>query len=119
MEKYKYYCEKCKYGTNIKNSIERHNLSNYHVTGIKTRKEKENKIIYICNKKDCEYQTINKSNFELHNLNNHSTKEERKKNFKYYCELCDFGSLAETLFINHNESNVHKKICEISKKILK
>ena len=51
MEEHKYYCEKCNYGTNIKNSIERHYESSYHKTGIKTRKEKENKVLYEC--KDC------------------------------------------------------------------
>jgi len=118
MEEYKYFCEKCQYGTNIKNSIERHNESNYHKTGIKTRKEKENKVSYECKEcKENKYITDNKSNYVLHKLNNHSTKEERKKEFKYYCELCDFGVFAETIFNIHKESKVHKKILEISKQI--
>lgn len=119
MEKYKYFCEKCKYGTNIKKSIERHNESNYHITGIKTRKEKENKVSYECKEcKENKYITDNKSNYVLHKLNNHSTKEERKKEFKYYCELCDFGVFAETIFNIHKESKVHKKILEISNRVI-
>lgn len=116
MEQYKYYCDKCQYGTNIKNSIERHNDSSYHKTGIKTRKEKENKVSYEC--KECKYITNNKSNYVLHKLNNHSTKEERKKEFKYYCELCDFGVFAETTFNIHTESKAHKKILEVSNRVI-
>ena len=119
MTDYKFFCEKCKYGTNIKNSFERHNESNYHITGIKTRTVKKNKIIHQCDHKDCNYKTDKTSNFNTHKLNNHATKEERKKEFKYYCDLCDFGVFAESAYITHNESVVHKKIYDIVKKLQK
>ena len=41
------------------------------------------------------------------------TKEERKKEFKYYCEACDFGNFSKGLFKlhmdtkhNYNSSNI-------------
>jgi hypothetical protein len=38
---------------------------------------------------------------KLHYLNNHANKEERKKDFKYYCEPCDFGNFSKSLFKLH------------------
>lgn len=111
MEEYKYFCEKCQYGTNIKKSIERHNESNYHITGIKTRKEKENKVSYECKEcKENKYITDNKSNYILHKLNNHSTKEERKQQFKYYCDNCDFGVFTESSLEIHKHSLRHNRL---------
>lgn len=119
MDKYKYFCEKCNYGTDIRYSLIQHEETELHITGIKTRKEKENKVSYECKEcKENKYITDNKSNYILHKLNNHSTKEERKKEFKYYCELCDFGVFAETIFNIHKESKVHKKILEISNRVI-
>ena len=113
-EVYSYFCEKCQYGTNIKNSFDRHNTSNYHITGVKTRKVKINKISHKCS--DCAYTTPNNVNILLHKLNNHATIEERKKGFKYYCELCNFGVFAESSFTIHNKSKSHTRISEIFNK---
>jgi ribosomal protein L35 len=44
---------------------------------------------------------------KLHILTNHSTKEERKKEMKYYCDKCDFGTNAEILFQRHLETQKH------------
>ncbi len=44
----------------------------------------------------------------MHKLNNHSTIEEKKKEFKYYCSYCDFGCLYENFMIKHNETTKHK-----------
>ncbi len=38
---YKYFCEKCNYGTNIKHLLLQHNNTELHITGEK--KEKTNK----------------------------------------------------------------------------
>ncbi len=40
------------------------------------------------------------------------TKEEQKKEFKYYCELCDFGVFAKTTFNIHKENKAYKRILE-------
>ena len=38
------------------------------------------------------------------------TKEDRKKEFKYYCDKCDFGTYAEILFTRHCETKKHNDI---------
>jgi hypothetical protein len=53
---------------------------------------------------------MNKNNFMTHKLNNHSTKEERKKEFKYYCEACDFGVFTESSYEKHKNSLRHKRL---------
>ncbi len=57
----------------------------------------------------CEYETKNKTTLEKHKLNEHATKEEREKGFKYYCNVCDFGTFSIDTFNIHKESNKHKK----------
>ena len=49
----------------------------------------------------CKYNTTSSTNMKLHYLNNHANKEERKKDFKYYCEPCDFGNFSKSLFKLH------------------
>ena len=39
----------------------------------------------------------------------------RKKGFKYYCELCDFGVLSKSLYDKHIETITHKNILNIIK----
>ncbi len=48
-----------------------------------------------------------------HILNLHSEKEDRKKDFKYYCEKCDFGSFIKQTYNKHLESNKHIQLHEI------
>jgi Zn finger protein HypA/HybF involved in hydrogenase expression len=105
MEEYKFYCEKCKYGTNIRHSLLQHNESNFHKTGKITRKEE--KVNYKCDK--CDFNSVNKNNYVTHHLNNHSTKEERKEKFKYYCDKCDFGVFTESSLKLHQDSVRHKR----------
>ncbi len=40
-------------------------------------------------------------------LNNHSTEEEKKKEFSYYCEICKIGMYAETIYNKHLISKKH------------
>ena len=47
------------------------------------------------------------TNFKLHYLNKHATKEERKQEFKFYCEKCDFGCFVEVLLNRHLETKKH------------
>ena len=44
-----------------------------------------------------------------HVLNEHSTKDEKKKEFKYYCENCYFGTFSKDTFELHNNTNKHKR----------
>jgi len=105
---FKYFCEKCNYGTNIRYSLIQHNNTVLHKIGFIKKTKLKDKEQYNCDK--CDYNTMNKNNFITHKLNNHSTKEERKKEFKYYCEICDFGVFTESSFEKHKETLRHKRL---------
>ncbi len=114
MEQYKYYCEKCNYYTNIKNSMNLHIKSNLHLTGElgkRNIKTEDKKKTYKCDK--CDFISKNKNNYMVHKLNKHSTTEERKCGYKYYCELCDFGVFSQSLYNKHLETETHKNIIKI------
>ena len=107
MSNHKYYCEKCKYGTDIRYSLIQHNNTELHKTGSRGKKQIKVKEEFNCN--ECNYKSLNKNNYLTHKLNNHSTKEERKQQFKFYCDTCDFGVFTETSFNNHKETIRHKR----------
>jgi hypothetical protein len=109
---YKYKCEKCELYTNAKSTYDKHLLSGKHNTG-KRSIRCDKKIIEKC--PNCEYKTKGTTNMELHILNNHSTKEERKEKFKYYCELCDIGTIAKSIYEKHIISEKHKIIEKYAK----
>jgi len=108
MNEYKFFCEQCNYGTNIRYSLIQHNETELHRTGQRKTKPKKIKEEYKC--ADCEYKSTNKNNYLTHKLNNHSTKDERKKEFKYYCEVCDFGVFTESSLEKHNQSLRHTRL---------
>ena len=108
MEEYKYFCEKCNYGTNIKNSYNKHKESNLHIEGIRKSKEKKEQVIYKCDL--CDYKSINNYNYNTHKLNNHSDKNERKEKFKFYCDKCDFGVFTQSMIDRHNQTLRHKRL---------
>jgi hypothetical protein len=105
MEEYKYYCDKCQYGTNLKSSFEAHNKTILHITG-KSGKKKDKKI-FACD--DCDFTSTNENNLLTHKLNNHCTAEEKKAGFKYYCDSCDFGVFTESSFNIHCDTIKHKR----------
>jgi hypothetical protein len=102
---YKYICEKCELYTNAKSTYDKHLLSGKHLTGKRTTRC-DKKILDKC--PNCDYITKSITNMNLHILNNHSTKDERKNKFKYYCELCDYGTFGKSLYENHIKSEKHK-----------
>ncbi len=108
MTEYKHFCEKCNYGTNIKHSLLQHYETELHKTGSRGKKIIKEKEIFECN--ECEFKSTNKNNHLTHILNNHSTKEQRKNKFKYYCDYCDFGVFTESSFNKHNESKRHLRL---------
>ena len=108
MNNYKYYCEKCNYGTDIRYSLIQHNETDLHKTGERGKKPIKEKELFSCDK--CDFSSTNKNNYLTHKLNNHSTKEERKKEFKYYCEACDFGVFTESSYEKHKNSLRHKRL---------
>jgi hypothetical protein len=108
MSEYKYYCEKCNYGTKLKHSFLQHNESAVHLTGMHGGIPLIVREEYKC--EQCDFNTNNKNNYMTHKLNNHSTKEERTLGFKYYCETCDFGVFTESSYNKHTQTVRHKRL---------
>jgi hypothetical protein len=116
MEKkeFKFICEKCSYFTNAKSGWIKHINSGMHLEGHRaTRCDK--KILDKC--PFCEYTTKNNTSMDTHILNNHSSKEERKKKYKCYCEYCDFGAFSEENYKKHLDTKKHKQMLELIKNI--
>ena len=110
-EKNKYVCEKCNFNCNTKARWNAHINTTLHQTGIK-KKRSDYKEPIKCD--SCNYETKNITSLKMHKLNNHSSIEDKKKEFKYYCINCDFGCLYENFMKKHNETIKHKY--KISKK---
>jgi DNA-directed RNA polymerase beta subunit len=71
--------------------------------------KKEKKVIEKDKKcEKCNYLTDNKYQLQQHYLNYHATKEEREKEFKYYCKCCDYGTYSKDFIEKHNNTNKHK-----------
>ena len=101
------HCEKCNktFTSNAHYLI--HCETELHKTGERGKKLIKEKEIFSCDK--CDFSSTNKNNYLTHKLNNHSTKEERKQQFKYYCDICDVGVFSESSFNNHKETIRHKR----------
>ena len=102
---YKHICDKCNYKCNYESQWVKHCNTELHKTG-KRKKRTDKPEVGKC--KECEYNTNNYSLMLKHILNKHSTKEVRKEKFKYYCNICDFGTFSKDTFEVHNNSEKHK-----------
>jgi hypothetical protein len=81
-----------------------HIESNKHKNGgIQTRSDK----VLEPKCKFCNFESNNLTNMTVHVLTKHSTPEQRKNDFKYYCEKCDFGTFTQILFTRHLETQKH------------
>ena len=103
---FKYFCDKCNYGTNISTSYNKHINTELHKTGKRKVKDNKEPDLYECKK--CDYTTNFKRNHITHYLRHHSTKEERAEQFKYYCEKCDYGTFSKTENTKHVATNSHR-----------
>jgi len=101
----KYICEKCNFKCNTKARWENHIKTELHKTGTR-KKRKDYKEPIKC--ENCEYTTKNITTLKIHKLNNHATKEEKEKQYIYYCKLCDYGSFYEDVFNKHSNTIKHK-----------
>ena len=110
---YKHICEKCNYKCNFISQWNKHIETELHKTG-KRKKRTDKTEVGQCKK--CEYNTNNYSLMLKHILNKHATKEERKEKFKYYCDLCDFGTFSKDTIEVHNSSEKHKTFILRNKK---
>jgi hypothetical protein len=103
MSSKQFKCENCNKSFQFKHQLKRHEKSSKHIAVV-------DGSAYQCDEKDCDYETNIKMNLTLHILNNHSTLEERKKGFSYYCEVCDIGKATEKEIDIHLKTNKHGKM---------
>lgn len=105
----KYNCIKCGFKCKYESQWKKHIETELHKTGIK-KKRSDIKEPNKCNK--CLYETKNIVTFRQHILTIHGTKEQREKEFKFYCKICDLGSFSKDIFENHNKSEKHIKFMQ-------
>jgi len=74
------------------------------------KKRSDIKEPYKCDK--CLYETKNIVVFKQHKLTEHGTKEEREKEFKFYCKCCDIGTFSKDIYEKHIHSDKHNKFLE-------
>jgi len=105
LENKKYKCNKCKFYTNNLYDWNIHINRDIHIYGIK-KKRSDIKDPFNCEM--CDYKTKNKTVLMQHFLNEHSNFEERKNNFKFFCESCNYGTFAKPFIDKHNNTIKHK-----------
>ncbi len=106
---FKFVCETCNYNTNYESKYKQHTETLKHKNnGVLVRKKQE---IRICDK--CTFTSSHKEGFRTHYLTKHCTKEEKEKEFTYYCKLCDFGTFSKSLIEIHNNSKKHKNLISL------
>jgi hypothetical protein len=101
----KFYCPdcdyKCLYPAHWKQHTESKKHKNKGVKGPRSDKILEPKCEL------CHFTTNNLTNMKTHKLTKHLSIEQRKSDFKYYCEKCDFGTFGEILYNRHLETKKH------------
>lgn len=103
-QKKEFYCDKCDYICQYESHWLQHTSSKKH--NDITRKPRSDKVLEPkC--KLCSFETNNTANMLVHTLTKHSTPERRKKEFKFYCDKCDFGTFTQILFTRHLETKKH------------
>ena len=114
MDYYKYYCDKCKVGFSYKSQYNIHCKTSKHLNE-KKYKDRLKREVFVC--ESCKtFKTRNKNLFSAHLLSYHSTSEERKNGYPYYCDLCDIGVFHNSLYEKHLCTSKHKKRAEIREK---
>jgi hypothetical protein len=110
-----YNCEICNYECKYESHWIQHINSIKHNNNGKTKKKiNRNKK---CEK--CDYIAQNYSAIRNHYLSKHSTLEERKKEYPYYCEYCDTGTFTKCVYIDHNKSKKHIQCSKINLESIK
>lgn len=108
----KYICDNCNFKCNTKARWEAHINTELHKTG-QRKLRCDYKEPYKC--ENCEYKTKNITTMKIHKLNKHSSKEEREKEYIYYCKCCDYGSFSKDSFNLHIETIKHKYYNSLNK----
>ena len=99
------HCNKCNKTFTSNTHLRIHYNTDLHKTG-QRKKRSDFKDPFKC--EDCDYTTKNITTMKIHKLNKHSTKEERSKQFTFYCKYCDYGSFSKDSLEIHNNTEKHK-----------
>lgn len=103
-QKKEFHCAICNYTCIYESHWKQHTSSKKHQNnGIQLRSDK----ILEPKCKLCPFETNNLTNMTVHILTKHSGPEKRKKEFKFYCDKCDFGTFTQILFNRHLETKKH------------
>ena len=105
----KYKCDKCNFECVYESQWKKHIETELHKTGHK-KKRSDYKEPFKC--ESCDYTSKNKIAIKKHYLFEHANKEQRKKEYKFYCDNCDFGCFYTNEYENHLNTDKHKKIIE-------
>jgi hypothetical protein len=96
-------CSTCHYETPIKAYWDRHLLSWKHQHGGQTKSK-----ILKANCEKCGVKFSTTTNMKQHMLVHHSSPQERKKQYKFYCDVCDYGSFAKPAYEQHVLTRKHR-----------
>jgi hypothetical protein len=105
--KFKYNCEYCNYHTDYISLWNKHIETEKHIYG-KRKQRNDIKDEHKCSK--CSFHSKNFTNYRQHYLNYHGTREERERGFKYYCNICDYGTFSDTFYEKHLETYRHQRL---------
>lgn len=114
-DSYKYSCDKCGFYCQFKSLWDKHVDTELHKTG-KRKKRYDCKDPYKCT--ECDHETRNIVTHKKHILNAHSNKETRKKEFKFYCDYCDFGTFSKNTYETHNKTKRHILVVKRNKNLV-
>jgi hypothetical protein len=103
MENKKYHCEYCNYYSNFNSEWLKHLQSQKH----QRYGEKKSKKCNIC-----DYEASSHWNIKIHVLSQHSTIDE-KKQYKYYCEICEQIFFSSKHFKSHVSGKKHENVMKI------
>lgn len=101
-----FICDKCNFICDSKARWEAHIKTELHVTGKRKKRSDYNEELHKC--KNCNYETKNTTTMKTHILNKHSTLEDRKNKFSYFCVFCNFGSFYSDIYNVHVNTEKHK-----------
>lgn len=106
-KKFPYQCKKCDFKCIFKSKWFSHISTEIHKTG-KRKVRKDRKAPIRCSV--CKiYESKNSINMRTHILNKHSTVNQRKDRFSYYCDCCDYGNFHKLVFQKHLLTRKHEK----------
>jgi len=61
----------------------------------------------------CDYTHASNMAVKTHYLFNHASEEERKKEYKFYCDFCKFGCMSKHAYDRHKNTKKHQLIYEL------